>query len=446
MNCTEIKNEGLSRTFSVNIPAADLMRRLDARIAEIRPQMNLKGFRPGKVPVAHVRKMFGKSIMGELIETVVGEATQRAIDEANIRPATQPSVHFESDMDGVLAGTTDLAYHFHIEAMPEFEPVDVSTLKVTRPVCPVSDEAVSEALGKIAAQNKTYEPRAKTAKAVDGDAVVIDFVGKIDGEAFEGGSAEESTVVIGAGRFIPGFEEQLIGVKTGQETEINVTFPADYGAAHLAGKAAVFEIKVREVRKPVEPTLDDDFAKGLGLESLEKLNEIVRQQLEGEHARASRLKAKRSLLDALDTAHSFELPGRMVEAEFDQIWSQLEQEKAAGRLDAEDAAKDEEQLRADYQRISQRRVRLGLVLAEIGQRAGVQITDEETQRAMIAEARQYPGQERQVLQYFQKNPGALAQLRAPIYEDKVVDLLLTRVQLIEQTVDRETLLSDDDME
>jgi trigger factor len=253
-------------------------------------------------------------------------------------------------------------------------------------------------------------------------------------------------VVIGAGRFIPGFEEQLIGVKTGQETEINVTFPADYGAAHLAGKAAVFEIKVREVRKPVEPTLDDDFAKGLGLESLEKLNEIVRQQLEGEHARASRLKAKRSLLDALDTAHNFELPGRMVEAEFDQIWSQLEQEKAAGRLDAEDAAKDEEQLRADYQRISQRRVRLGLVLAEIGQRAGVQITDEETQRAMIAEARQYPGQERQVLQYFQKNPGALAQLRAPIYEDKVVDLLLTRVQLIEQTVDRETLLSDDDME
>lgn len=445
MQCSEIKNEGLSRTFSVHIPAADLVRRLDARIEEIRPQMSLKGFRTGKVPVAHVRKMFGKSIMGELIETVVGEATQRAIDEAKIRPATQPSVHFESDMDGVLAGTADLAYHFHIEAMPEFEPVDVGTLKVTRPVSPVTEEAITEAIGRIAGQNKTYEARAKTAKAKDGDAVVIDFIGKIDGEAFEGGSAEESTVVIGAGRFIPGFEEQLVGVKAGQETQIEVTFPADYGAAHLAGKPAVFEIKVREVREPKDPTVDDDFAKGLGLESLEQLNDLVRKQIEAEHERASRLKAKRSLLDALDASHSFELPPRMVEAEFEQIWSQLQQEKAAGRLDAEDAAKDEDQLRADYQRISQRRVRLGLVLAEIGQRAGVEITQEETQRALIAEARQYPGQERKVIEYFQKNPGALAQLRAPIYEDKVVDLLFTRVQLSEETVDRETLLKDDEL-
>ncbi len=444
MDCTEIKNEGLSRTFSVKVPVADLQARMNARIEEIRPQMRLKGFRPGKVPAAHVRRMFGKSIMGELLEQVVGEANQKALDEAKIRPASQPDVHFEADMDKVLEGQADLSYHFHVEAMPEFEPASLDDIAIERPVAKVADSAVSETLERIAGQNLKYEARAKTAKAKDGDAVVMDFVGKIDGEPFEGGAAEDTTLVLGSGRFIPGFEEQLVGAKTGEEKSVEVTFPADYQASHLAGKTAVFDVTVKEVRAPKTPEIDEEFAQGLGFETLDKLKELVTQQMQGEFDQASRMKAKRALLDALDTRHDFDLPPRMVEAEFQQIWSQFQQEKTAGNLSEDDASKDEDELKTEYRKISERRVRLGLVLAEIGQREQVTISEEEVQRSLIAEARKYPGQERQVVEFFQKNANAMAQLRAPIYEDKVVDLILGRIKITDKDVDSETLLADDE--
>lgn len=442
MDVTETKVEGLSRTFQVLVPASELQEKLDARIEEIRPQMRLKGFRPGKVPASHVRRMFGKSIMGELIEGVVGEANQKALDDANIRPASQPHIHMDAEMDEVVEGKADLSYHMHVDVMPEFDPADVKTLKIEKPVAEVDDALLDERLGQIAEQNQTFEPRGKTAKARDGDAVVMDFVGKVDGEAFEGGSAEGQTLVLGSGRFIPGFEDQLVGVKAGEEKEVAVTFPEDYPAENLKGKDAVFEVKVSEVRAPKTPEIDDDFAKGLGIDDLDALKDLVRKQIENENAAASRQKAKRALLDALDEAHDFDLPPGMVDQEFNQIWDQLEKEKEAGRLSEEDVGKSDDDLRGEYRTIAERRVRLGLVLAEIGRAAGVQITENEIQQAVLAEARNFPGQEQQVIELFQKNPNAQAQLRAPIYEDKVVDHILGEAEVVEKTVTREELLAE----
>jgi len=442
MEVTETNAEGLSRTFKVVVPASELVAKLDSRIAEIRPQMNLKGFRPGKVPAAHVKKMFGKSIMSELIEGLVTETNQKALEDADVRPASQPAVDMDGDMEVVLEGKADLAYTLNVDVMPEFEPTDVKVLEIERPVTPVADKDVDEALQKLADQNQQYKPRGKTAKAKDGDAVVIDFVGKIDGEPFDGGAAEEQTVVIGAGRFIPGFEEQLIGVKTDDETELNVTFPEDYQAENLKGKDAVFEVKVREVRMPKKAEIDEDFAKNFGLESLEQLREMMTAQIQNDHDTASRQKAKRALLDVLDEKHSFDLPPKMVEQEFQQIWAQLQQEKEAGNLDEEDAGKSDEELEKEYRAISERRVRLGLVLAEIGRIAEVQITDQEVQQAVIAEARKFPGQEREVVEFFQKNPGALAQVRAPIYEEKVVDHILEIAKVTDKEVSKEDLFAE----
>ncbi len=444
MDVTETKTDGLSRTFAVRIPSTELQERLDARIEEIRPQMRLKGFRPGKVPAAHVKKMFGKSIMGELIEGLVGEANQKALDESAVRPASQPQIEMDSDMDLVVAGDADLAYQIHVDAMPEFEPADVTALSLERPVAKIEDDEVDEALNEIAEQNKQFEARGKTAKARDGDAVVIDFVGKIDGEAFEGGTAEGQAVVIGAGRFIPGFEEQLVGVKTGDETELKVTFPEDYPSEELKGKDAVFEVKVQEVRAPKVPDLDDAFAKGLGLTDFEQLRNTIRMQLENRNEAMSRQKAKRALLDALDEAHGFDLPPNMVDQEFDQIWAQLQQEKEAGRLDEEDAAKSDDELQGEYRKIAERRVRLGLVLAEIGRLNNIQITQEEVQRAMVAEARKFPGQEREVIEFFQKNDAAMAQIRAPVYEDKVVDHILEVATIVDKEVSKDELFRDED--
>jgi trigger factor len=444
MEVTQTKAEGLSRTFAVKVSASELQSKLDARIEEIRPTMNLKGFRPGKVPASHVRKMFGRDLMGEIIDKTVNETNQKAIEDADLRPAGQPDVHLEGEIEDVVKGEADLSYHMHVDVMPEFEPVDVKTLKVTRPVAEVADEQVEEALKNLAEQNKQYEPRAKTAKAKDGDAVVIDFVGKIDGEPFDGGTAEQQTVVLGSGRFIPGFEEQLVGVKTGEEKNLEVSFPEDYPSKDLAGKAAVFETKVHEVRAPKEAEIDDEFAKGLGLESLEQLTGLIKDQLKGELDQASRNKAKRDLLDRLDEAHSFDLPPNMVEAEFGQIWDQLQREMDAGRVDDADKEKSEDDLKKEYRDIAERRVRLGLVLAEIGRVNNVKITEQEVQQALIQEARQYPGQERQVIEFFQKNPNAMAQLRAPIYEDKVVDYILGEADVTDKTVSREELFKEDE--
>ena len=382
--------------------------------------------------------------MGELINKLVTETNQKALEDNELRPAGQPDVQIDGDMEAVVKGQADLSYNMNVDVMPEFEPADVTKLTITRPVADVAQEQIDEALGRIAEQNTQYEPRAKTAKAKEGDAVVMDFVGKIDGEAFEGGSAEQQTLVIGSGQFIPGFEDQLVGVKAGDEKDVTVTFPEEYGAADLAGKEAVFEVKVHEVRAPKTAELDDEFAKGLGLESLEQLTGLVKDQLKAEHDGASRAKAKRNLLDQLDEAHSFDLPPNMVEQEFNQIWQQLQSEMDAGRTADEDKDKSEDELKEEYRKIAERRVRLGLVLAEIGRVADVRISEQEVNQALVREARQYPGQETQVVEFFRNNPGAMAQLRAPIYEDKVVDHILEVAEITEETVSREDLFKEED--
>lgn len=436
--------EGLSRTYKVSVAKADLQKRFDERIEEIRPQMNLKGFRPGKVPASHVKKMFGKDIMGEVVQALVQETSQKAIEDADVRPAGQPEMKMESDMEKVLEGEEDLAYEMSVDVMPDFEPVDIKKLTLTKPVAEINDDEIEARLNQIAEANPKYDKRAKTAKARKDDAVVIDFLGKLDGEPFEGGAAEEHTLVLGSNSFIPGFEDQLIGVKAGDEKDVEVTFPEQYQAEHLAGKAAVFEVKVHEVRAPKTPELDEEFATGLGLESLDKLKELVTEQIKGEFDGASRAKAKRGLLDVLDEKHDFDLPPKMVEQEFNQIWQQVQAEMDAGRTPDEDKDKSEDDLKAEYGKIAERRVRLGLVLAEIGRVAEIQIDEQEVQQALIREARNFPGQERQVIEFFQKDPNAMAQLRAPIYEDKVVDHILDTAKVKEETVSKEELLKEDE--
>lgn len=441
MDCVETA-DGLSRVYKVSVPAADIEERLGKRIDEIRPQMKLKGFRPGKVPRSHVLKMFGKSIRGEVVEALVKETSRKAIADSSVRPAAEPEMEMESDMEAVLEGTADLAYNMHVDVMPDFEPVDVKTLSITRPVAEITDEELDARLQTIAESNPQFTKRAKTAKARLTDAVVIDFLGKIDGKPFEGGGAEEHTLVLGSNSFIPGFEDQLVGIKAGAKIDVTVTFPEQYQAEHLAGKEAVFEVKVHEVRAPKTPKIDDEFAKGLGLEGLDKLKEMLNEQIQSEYTAASRDKAKRSLLDALDEAHDFELPPKMVESEFGQIWQQVQSELDAGRGDEEDKEKSEDELKSDYRAIAERRVRLGLVLAEIGQAADVAISENEVQQALIREAQNFPGQERQVIEFFQKNPNAMAQLRAPIYEDKVVDYILETAKVEDKSVNKDELLAE----
>jgi trigger factor len=444
MEVTQTKAEGLSRTFAVKVSATELQAKLAQRIEEIRPTMRLKGFRPGKVPAAHVRKMYGRDLMGEVIDKLVNETNQKALQDSALRPAGQLDVKMDGDIEKVVKGEADLSYQVNVDVMPEFTPVDPATLTITRPVAEVSEEQITESLTRIAEQNTQYEPRDEGAVAENGDAVVIDFVGKIDGVPFDGGAAEQQSVVIGSNRFIPGFEEQLLGVKAGDDTELNVSFPENYQAANLAGKAAVFEVKVHEVRAPKKAELDEDFAKGLGLESLEQLRGLIKDQITAEHSNASRTKAKRDLLDKLDAAHDFDLPPGMVNQEFEQIWQQLQREMDAGRVTDEEKSKSEDELKAEYRTIAERRVRLGLVLAEIGRVADVRITEQEVNQALIREARQYPGQEREVVQFFQKNPNAMAQLRAPIYEDKVVDHILSVATIEETTVSRDDLFKEDE--
>ncbi len=445
MQVVEKSSEGLSRVIAVTIPAAELNEKLDARLKEVAPQMKLKGFRPGKVPVAHVKKTFGRDLMGEIVNTALNETSQKALDEAKVRPAAPAEMKLTSDMDKVLTGGEDLAYEMELEVMPDFTPVDPKTLKLSRPTYEASDEDLDEALKELAGQAKTYEDKkGKTVKAADGDQLTIDFVGKIDGEAFEGGSAEDADLVIGSNRFIPGFEEQLKGVKVGEEKTIEVAFPEDYQAQHLAGKAATFDVMVKAIKAEAEAKIDDDFAQRIGIESLDKLKELLRSNLNQQYAGAARFKLKRALLDELDKAHDFPLPPKMVEAEFEGIWQQVQSDKEAGRLPEEDAKKSEKKLKEEYRKIAERRVRLGLVLAEIGRANNVTVSDQELNNALMNEARRYPGQEQQVLDFYRQNPNAAAQMRAPIYEEKVCDLIFDTAEVTDAPISKEDLLKEDD--
>jgi trigger factor len=446
MQIVEKSGEGLSRVYGVTVPAADLTRKLEQRIAEIAPTLNVKGFRPGKVPPAHVKRLYGRALMGEVVEQTLSETTQKVLEDNKVRPASEPDLKPEGDLNAVMDGKADLAYEIAVDIMPEFEPVDVSTLSLTRPVYEPADAEVDEALAELAKQNRTYEEKAgKSVKAADGDMVVIDFVGKLDGVAFEGGSATDAELVLGSGQFIPGFEEQLVGAKPDSDVEVKVTFPENYQAENLKGKDAVFEVKVKQVKAPVDAPADDALAQRLGVESLEKLRELLKSNLEREYAGASRFKLKRALLDQLDSKHDFPLPPKMVDAEFNAIWSQVEQDKAAGALPEDDAGKSEDQLRGEYRKIAERRVRLGLVLAEIGRAANVTVSDQELSEAMRAEAMRYGPQAQQVFDILRQNQNAQAQLRAPIFEDKVVDLIVGKAKVEDKKVSKDELMADDDL-
>ncbi len=446
LQIVEKSGEGLSRVFGVRVPAQDLTEKLEAKIAEITPKLNLKGFRPGKVPSAHIRRLYGKSLMGEVIEQTLNEGTQQALDDAKVKAAGQPDLKLESNMEQVLAGKEDLAYEIAVELMPEFDPIDVSKIKLSRPVYEPTEAELEEALTELASQNRTYEARTgKTVKAKAGDMVVTDFVGRIEGEAFEGGSATDAQIILGSGQFIPGFEDQLKGAKPDSTVMVKVSFPEDYGVDRLKGKAAEFEVTVKEVKAPVDAPADDAFAKTLGLEDLNALKEALGGQIKSRYESMSRFKLKRSLLDILDEKHDFPLPPRMVDAEFEAIWTQVQAENAREGVSEEDKGKTEEQLKDEYRKIAQRRVRLGLVLAEIGKRANVTVSDQEMLQAAREEAMRYQGQEQQVFDAIRQNPQAQAQIRAPLYEDKVVDSILGTAKVTDKKVRKDELLKDDEL-
>ena len=443
MQIVEKSAQGLSRVYGVTFPATMIASRTDAKIAELAPQLNIKGFRKGKVPIVHVKRMYGKSILGDLLNELVQEGIEGTVANQGIRAASQPDIKNLGNLADVMDGKADLSFDVELDVMPDFTPADIQSLSVTRPVAEATEAEIDEALAEIAKQSQSFE--VKKGKAANGDAVVCNFVGKLNGVEFEGGKADGSTVVLGSNTYIPGFEEQLLGVKAGDEKVLNVTFPAEYGVPTLAGQAATFDVTVTEVKKPVEAKVDDELAKSIGLSDLATLKEAVKKNIEDQFAQLSRQKAKRSLLDALDNTHSFELPPKMLAAEFEAIWAQVAQDKAAGNEDPEDAGKSEDELKAEYAKIAERRVRLGLVLAEVGRVNGVEVKDEELARAVQAEASRFPGQERQVYEFFQKNPNAVASLRAPLYEEKVVDFVLQMAKVTDVKVTRAELESEDEV-
>ena len=440
MQVTETLSEGLKRELKVVVPASDLEAKLVAKIEEIKGQVQMNGFRPGKVPASHVRKIHGKALMGEIVQDVITTTTRTTLEERSEKAAMQPQYKLtedEAEAEKIMDGKADLEFEMIYEVLPAFEVADVSDVEIERPVVEVEDGEVDERLSQIAESSRPFE--AKDGKAESGDKVVMSYLGKIDGEAFEGGADENGQLVIGSGQFIPGFEDQLIGVSAGDETVVKVTFPADYGAEALAGKDAEFDIVVKEVQAPGELVLDDDFATKLGLESLEKLKEVIKDQIVSQYGSLTRQRVKRQLLDKMDELHKFDVPPTLLEQEFENIWRQVTAEMNEAGKSFEDEDTTEEEAQGEYKTIAERRVRLGLVLSEIGEKNEIQVSDEEVQRGIMQRAQQFPGQERQVFEYYTQNAEALASIRAPIFEEKVVDYLLELVKVEDKTVTKEEL-------
>jgi trigger factor len=445
MQVTETISDGLKREFKVVVPADELDNRLVERLTSLKDQVRIKGFRPGKVPVNHLRKLYGKSAMAEIVQNVIGEVTRKTLDERGERAATPPSYDLptaDGQTDEILSGNADLAYTMSYEILPKVTLGNFKTIHVDRPIVEIDEADVESQLQLIAENSRTFEPR--DGKAEDGDRLTIAYVGSVEGERFEGGSDENAILRLGSNRFIPGFEEQLVGVAAGETRTITVTFPDDYGAADLAGKTASFEVTVKEVAAPGDLELDDELAGRLGLESIDKLRDAIRDQLRGQYNEAARMKVKRQILDQLDEIHSFDLPEKMVDTEFDNIWRQVTAEMAQKQTTFEDEGTTEEAAQADYRKIAERRVRLGLVLSEIGEKNQIEVRDDEVQRALAAQLRQFPGQEDALLNYYRNDPDALGALRAPIFEEKVVDFLLELVDVTDKPVTKEELLEDGD--
>lgn len=435
MQVTETVSEGLKRQLKVIVPAADLKARVDTKLEDLKGKVRLNGFRPGKVPISHVRQLYGRSVMAEVLEEAVGESSSKALLDRQERPAFQPDIKLPEDKEAVermIEGASDLEFTMSFEVLPKIELTDLKAITLDKEVAEPLAEDVQSAIDRLLKANVTYE--AKEEAAETGDRLTIDFKGTIEGEPFQGGTGEDAYVVIGSGRFIPGFEDGLIGAKAGEERNVEVTFPEDYQAKNLAGKPAVFAITVKEVAKPKEAKADDEFATTLGMDSFAKLEEAIRGQLQKELDGVTRNKLKKSLLDALDDRHSFEIPPSLLDSEFEGIWRSVTHQLEQSKSSFEAQGTTEENAREEYRKLSGRRVRLGLVLSEIGTQNEIRITEEELRRAVIDRARQFPGQERQVLEFYQKNPNALNEFRAPVYEEKVINFALELVKLEEKKV------------
>ena len=449
MQVQETLAEGLRREFRVVVPATELDAKVDERLAELKNRVQIRGFRPGKVPLSHLKRVYGRSVMAETIDAAVQEANAKIVTDNAFRVAMEPKITLPSEADevkAVIEGKADLTYTLALEILPKIEIADVRSIKLEKPVAAVTDEEIDAALDRLAQQNRPFSAKSEGAMAEPGDRVIVSFTGTIDGKPFEGGNAEDITVEIGTKTFIPGFEDQLVGMAEGDTRSVNVTFPTNYLNAELAGKAAVFEVTAKAVHAPGSVEINDEFAKSLGLESLARLRDAIKDRLAREHATATRRRVKRALLDALDERHQLELPPTLIEEEFNNVWrtvlGDLEQQ---GRSFADEDT-TEEKAKEEYRKLAERRVRLGLVLAEIGDKNQIKVTDDEVSRAVVERARQFPGQEQQVWDYYRKNPQMLASLRAPLFEEKVVDFLLELANVTEKEVTREELFADNEGE
>ena len=429
MQVTETNAAGLQHDFKVVIAAADIAQKVDTRLADVAKDVRLPGFRPGKVPMKILKQRFGGSVLGEVLDQTIRESSASLLDERGLRPAGQPKIEITSFDEG-----KDLEFDISVEVLPDVEVMDLSTIELERLKVETGAEEIDAALQRIAEQRKTSEPITGKRMSKKGDIVVIDFVGSIDGTPFDGGKADDYPLELGSSSFIPGFEDQLVGVKAGESKDVEVDFPADYGAAELAGKKAVFACTVKEIREPKLPEIDDAFASEMGFDNLDALKTAISEQIGGEYAQVARDAMKRKLLDILADSHDFEVPPGMVDSEFEGIWKQVEQARENGQLDEDDKARSEDELRQQYRDIAVRRVRLGLLLSTVGEKNGLTVSQEEVNRAIMQQARQMPGQEQQVIEFFRNNEDAQRSLQAPIFEDKVVDFIVEMAKVAERTV------------
>lgn len=449
MQVTETLSEGLKHEFKISVPASDLDAKAGAKLVDLKDKVRINGFRPGKVPVSHLKKVYGRSVMAETIDQTIRDTNTQLFSERGFRLATEPKITMpteQKDVEELLSGKTDLTYTVAIEVVPAIALADFKTFQVEKPVAEVTDADVDEAIKRIADSNRTYAAKGEGTKAESGDRVTINFKGTINGEVFEGGTGEGIQVIIGSNTFIPGFEEQLIGIGAGETRTLKVSFPKNYMNDKLAGQPAEFETTATLIEAPQDLAIDDEFAKSLGLESLDKLKEAARERLTAEFATATRQRVKRALLDRLDEAHRFEAPPSLVDEEFSLMWNSVKAEMDSAGKTFADEDTTEDKAKEEYRKIADRRVRLGLVLSEIGEKNKITVTDDEVGRAVIERARSMPGREKEVWDFYRNNAQALAQLRAPIYEDKVVDFILELANVTEKKVSREDLYKDDEAE
>jgi trigger factor len=447
MQVTETLSEGLKREYKVVVPASELDAKVNQRLDDLKGRVRINGFRPGKVPVTHLKRMYGRSAMAEVIEATVRDTNNQIVTERGFKLAADPKVTLpteEAAIQQLIDGKSDLNYTMALEIVPPIALGDFKTIKLTKLTADVAESEVDEGIKSVADQNRPYTPRPQGEKAAKDDRMTISFAGTIDGKPFEGGTGDDAAVLIGSNTFIPGFEDQLIGMSTGETRALKVTFPAHYMKEDLAGKDAEFVVTAKSVEVPGTVTIDDEFAKALGLESLGKLRDAVKDRITREHVAMSRQKIKRALLDELDKMHKFEPPPTLVEEEFDRVWKSVLQELENERKTFADENTTEEKAKAEYRAIAERRVRLGLVLAEIGEKNNITVTEDELSRAVMDRARQFAGQEQRVWDYYRQNPQAVAALRAPIFEEKVVDFLLELASVKESKVSREELFKDDE--